>query len=293
MELRGGVLRFAVAPIDSRYEGKLSADGGSIAGTWTQGGRTSGLTLVHATAETAWEIPKADEAMAAGADPGFEVAAIKPANPNDASDGFHLDGRQIYIENQTVEKLLLFAYGVHPKQVVDGPEWLATERYDIKGVPDSPGQPSLKQMQAMVQKLLADRFALKFHREKRELPVYAVTVAKGGPKLTKSLGDPNGLMDETGSQNGGQTTWRFTNTSMADFALVMQFDTDRPVVDQTGIAGRYDFQLGWTFDETRTDANAPPGLFTAIQEQLGLKLEAVKAPAEVLVVDKVELPSAN
>jgi uncharacterized protein (TIGR03435 family) len=293
MELRGGVLSFAVAPIDCRYEGRLNADGGSIAGTWTQAGQGRELTLVRATAETAWEIPKADEAMGAAADPAFEVATVKPANPNDTGDGFHLDGRQIFIENQTVEKLLLFAYGVHPKQVVDGPEWLGTERYDIKGVPDVPGQPSLKQMQAMVQKLLGDRFALTFHREKRDLPVYAVTVAKGGPKLAKSMGDPNGLMDETGSQNGGQTAWRFTNTSMADFALVMQFDTDRPVVDQTGIAGRYDFQLRWTFDETRTDANAPPGLFTAIQEQLGLKLEAVKAPTEALVVDKVERPSGN
>jgi uncharacterized protein (TIGR03435 family) len=245
-------------------------------------------------AQTAPEAAKPSKMMAADAHPSFEVAAIKPSNPNDTGDGFHLDGRQIYIENQTLEKLLLFAYGVHPKQVVDGPEWLATERYDIKGVPDAPGQPSLKQMQEMVQKLLADRFALKFHREQRELSVYAITVAKGEPKLTKNTTNPDGQMDENGSGSGTSTSLKFTNTSMSEFGMVMQFMGDRPMVDRTGLAGRYDFVLRYTYDETKvTDPNAPPGLFTAIQEQLGLKLDAVKAPAEVLVVDKVERPSAN
>jgi uncharacterized protein (TIGR03435 family) len=235
-----------------------------------------------------------EKMMAADAHPSFDVATIKPSDPNDTSDGFHLDGRQIYIENQTLEKLLVFAYGVHPKQVADGPEWFATERYDIKGVPDAPGQPSLKQMQEMVQKLLADRFALKFHREKRELAVYAITLAKGGPKLTKNTTNTDGQMDENGSGNGTAKSLKFTNTSMVEFGMVMQFMVDRPMVDQTGITGRYDFVLSYTYDETSaTDPNAPPGLFTAIQEQLGLKLEPVKALAEVLVVDKVERPSAN
>jgi uncharacterized protein (TIGR03435 family) len=87
---------------------------------------------------------------------------------------------------------------------------------------------------------------------------------------------------------------RFTNSSIADLALNMQLMVDRPIVDRTGLAWRYDFVLRYTVDEMRaTDPNAPPGLFTAIQEQLGLKLEAEKAPAQVLVIDKVEQPSAN
>jgi uncharacterized protein (TIGR03435 family) len=146
----------------------------------------------------------------------------------------------------------------------------------------------------MYQKLLADRFNLKLHREKRGLSVYAITVAKNGPKLAKSLGDPKGLPDQTGNWNGALNGIRFTNNSMGDFALMMDYLLDKPVVDQTGLAGKFDFFLRWTSEEAQvSDPNAPPGLFTAIQEQLGLKLEPVKAPADVLVIDQVEKPSAN
>ena len=232
--------------------------------------------------------------MAAEAHPVFEVATIKPSDPNDRSEGFHSNGRRIYIENQTVNKMLIFAYAVHSKQVVGGPDWFGTERFDINGVPDVEGVPNMRQQQEMVQKLLADRFGLKFHREKRELAVYALTDAKAGPKLTKSQGDPNGLGDQTGNGNMGEMTYKFTNNTMDDFALCMQFYVDRPVVNQTGLTGRWDFVLKWTTNDLKAaDPNAAPGMFTAIQEQLGLKLEAVKAPAEVLVVDHAERPSAN
>ena len=138
--------------------------------------------------------PAPAKMMPADADPSFEVAAIKLSDPNDQSDGFHSNGRHFNIENQTVEKLLVFSYGVHRKQLVDEPDRFRSERYDIDGVPDVEGEPSLKQMQGMVRKLLADRFALKVGHEKRELAVYAITPAKGGPKLTKSAGDPNGQL---------------------------------------------------------------------------------------------------
>ncbi len=231
--------------------------------------------------------------MAEEVHPVFEVATIKPSDPNDRSDGFHSNGRRIYIENQTVNKMLTFAYGFHPKQVVGGPDWFGTERFDINGVPDVEGEPNLRQQQEMLQRLLVDRFGLKSHREKRQLAVYAITAAKGGPKLTKSQGDPNGLPDQTGNGNGGQMTFRFTNNTMEDFALLMQFFVDRPVVNQTGLTGRWDFVLTWTPNDLKAaDANAAPGMFTAIQERLGLKLEAVKAAADVLVVDHAERPSA-
>jgi uncharacterized protein (TIGR03435 family) len=118
-------------------------------------------------------------------------------------------------------------------------------------------------------------------------------VAKGGEKLAKSGGDPNGLPQDN-AQGGTIRTHRFTNTSMSDLALMLLLDVSRPVVDQTGLQGRYNFQLKWLKDEAgASDPNAPPGLFTAIQEQIGLKLEAVRAPADVLVIDKVERPGAN
>jgi uncharacterized protein (TIGR03435 family) len=233
------------------------------------------------------------KAMAVDAHPVFEVAAIKPSDPNESTNGFRAEGRHIFIMNQTLMKMVTFAYGVQQSQVIGGPEWASTVRYDIDGVPDVEGGPNIKQLREMIQKLLSDRFGLTFHRETRELPVYAISVAKGGAKLT-SAADPNGVSGESGLQHGTELTMRFTNSSIADLALNMQLVMDRPIVDRTGLAGTYDFKLRYTIDETRaTDPNAPPGLFTAIQEQLGLKLEAVKAPTQVLVVDKVEQPSAN
>jgi uncharacterized protein (TIGR03435 family) len=101
-------------------------------------------------------------------------------------------------------------------------------------------------------------------------------------------------MDQQNSAANGRDVENLKNASMPDLAEILQFRVSRPVVDQTGLKGRYDFKLQWTIDEARsTDADAPPGLFTAIQEQIGLKLEAVKAPADVLVIDHVERPSAN
>jgi len=234
-------------------------------------------------------------AMAADADPEFEVATIKPSQPNDPTDGFHTRGRHIFIENQTVNKLVAFAYGLHEKQIAGGPEWLATDRFDIDGVPDIEGTPSLKQQQGMVKRLLAERFMMAFHREKKELSVYAITVGKSGPKLTKSADDLIGLPSQDAEQHGTELAMKFKNMSMTDFGFCMQFFLDRPIVDQTGLAGKYDFSLKWSFDETEASSNpnAAPGLFTAIQEQDGLKLDAVKAQADVIVVDHVERPSAN
>ncbi len=244
------------------------------------------LALLPAFAQTDTTPP-----MAAGAHPSFEVATVKPSDPNDRNQGFHVNGHRIYAENMTMNALISFAYAVHPKQIVGGPAWFGTDRYDIGGLPDIAGEPSLRQEQEMFQKILADRFALKLHREKRELSVYAVTVAKGGSKLAKSADDPNGQPESDGN---GRGRWKFENASMSDFTLVMQADLDRPIVDQTGLTGKYDFALHWTPDNVEApDPDAPPGLFTAIQEQLGLKFEPVKAPADVLVIDHVEKPSAN
>ena len=152
----------------------------------------------------------------------------------------------------------------------------------------------------MFQKLLADRYKLTFHHENKELSVYAIVPGKNGPKLTKSEGDPNGLPGLFFRKLGVLTC---RNANMVDFARTMQASVlDRPVVDQTGLTGRFDFELKWTPDETQfsglgvrvptatDDANAPPDLYTAIQEQLGLKLTATKAPVEVVVIDRVENP---
>ena len=233
--------------------------------------------------------------MPADADPSYEVATIKPSSPDEQSDGFDMKGRHMLIKNETVDKMLTLAYGVHPRQIVDAPAWFATEQFDVDGVLDVEGFPNLNQMRAIVKKLLAGRFQLAFHHEQRELAVYALTVAKAGPKIAPSTLGANEHGSEGTNSRGGQETMKVKNLSMADFALVLQFHVDRPVIDRTGLAGKWDFKWTWTVDESRVppDSNAAPGLFTAIQEQLGLKLEAVKAPADVFVIDHVERPSAN
>ena len=237
---------------------------------------------------------QAEKMMAADVHPSYEVATIKPSDPEDQSSGFEMDGRQLFIENQSVESMIAAAYGVHPKQIVDAPDWSTKERWNVKGVPDEPGTPSWPQYQEMIQKLLAERFGLKFHRDKRDLSIFAITVTKGGPKLAVSKSDPNSVRDQTANGNGVEVTYRFTNNSIADFADGMRSFLDRPVVDETGIKGKFDFVLQWTKDgAVNSDPNAPPGLFTAVQEQLGLKIEPTKGPAEVLVIETVERPSAN
>ncbi len=297
MSLQGVDLRFAIAPIDSSYQGKLGADGATITGTWMQNGATAALNLTRATGDAAWEIPKADAPMAKDADPDWEVVTVKARDPNDPnhSQSMSMKGSQFVIVNRTVEGMILFAYDVHKKQIVSAPSWIETERWDIQGVPDIPGHPSLSQARSLTRKVLAERFGLKEHRETKELAVYAITVAKSGEKMTKSAGDPNGTPDENENSNGGQLTMRMTNMSMGEFAPALAYFLDRPAVDQTGLAERYDFQLIWTVDDSHapTDSTAPPGLFTAIQEQIGLKLEPVKAQTNMLVVDAVERPSAN
>jgi uncharacterized protein (TIGR03435 family) len=135
---------------------------------------------------------------------------------------------------------------------------------------------------------------MKMHKDQRVMPVYALTVTKGGAKLTNSADDPNGQPIDYGGNTNGSVNKRFVNTSMPDFILTLLFYADRPVVDRTTLQGRYDFQLRWTADEAHgTEPDAPPELFTAIQEQIGLKLEPVKAAADVIVIDRVERPESN
>ena len=232
--------------------------------------------------------------MARNADPSFEVATIKPADPDDTNQGFRLNGHRISIEANSMTSIICFAYSIQNTQIVNAPEWFNEQRWDIDGVPDTEGAPDWKQYRRMLQKLLATRFGLQMHHDKRELSVYALTIGKGGPKLEKSKSDPDALSDSSGHGIGVQQYMKFTNESMADFAqLIELMGADRPVVDQTNLAGRYDFTLLWTPDQLRATATDAPGLFTAVQEQLGLKLEATRAPTDVFVIDAATRPTQN
>lgn len=302
--LQGSAVKISVPGIGGTYEGKLSADGKSIAGTWTQGPPLP-LNLTRATSETAWTIPEPParlKPMAAGANLVFEVATIKPSKPDAVGRGFRVNGRNFSTINTSLSDLIAFAYDLQSRQITGAPAWAESDKYDLGAKPEADGAPNSQQLKIMVQKLLADRFKLTFHHDKKELSVYTLNVSKTGAKLTKSEADPNSL---PGLGFRGLGAFMARNATMPDFANVMQTTAlDRPVVDQTGLTGHYDFTLNWTPDEFQfpglgikppppSDKDANPDLFTAIQQQLGLKLEATKAPAGVLVIDHVEKPSEN
>ena len=233
--------------------------------------------------------------MAKDADPDWEVVTVRPSDPNATNAKFDRRGRHLIIENHTVETMLMFGYGLQKSQIAGAPDWVRSERFMVDGVPDMDGEITIQQFQSMVRKLLTERFGLKSHKEQREMPVFALRVSRDGSKLTPTKGDPATKPNQQVTGGPGYRALRFTNFSMQHLALMMLPYVDRPVVDETGLTGQYDFNLSYTYDETRapTDGTAPPSLFTAIQEQMGLKLEPVKAPVEVLVVDSVERPSAN
>jgi uncharacterized protein (TIGR03435 family) len=310
VSLSGSTFKMTIAAVNGNFEGKLSADEKSIAGTWTQG-MPLPLTLVKATAETAWTIPEPPpppKMMDEKAKPQFEVATIKPSDPSRPGFGINVDrSGQLHTLNTNLSELIKFAYDVHPKQIVGAPAWVDSEKFDLLAKPDLPGLPSVNQMKAMMQKLIEDRFSLKFHHEKKELSVYAITVAKGGEKIKKNETNPVPIPGFGGRPQSG---FNVRNGTIAEFASVMQSQfMEQPVVDQTGLGDtRYDFILKWTPDPSQSagfggapaaapapvpDADAPPDLFLAMQQQLGLKMGTTKAAVDVMVIDKVDKPSEN
>jgi uncharacterized protein (TIGR03435 family) len=303
----GSTVKMTIPSFNGTYEGKLSADGNSIAGTLTLGAPQA-LNLARATPETAWEIPAPPPPparMAADANPAFEVATIRPSDPARREQIITLRGAEVITTNVTVHDLINLAYWLHPKQLTGGPPWTESDKFDMTGKPDAPGQPNVDQMKIMIQKLLADRFQLKYHLEKRDLSAYAVRITKAGAKIIKSQDDPKGLPGFYFGRTAAGTTLTFRNSPMSQVTAVLQNFLDQPVVDQSGLSEKYDFTLTFTLDSAQAarlnglpapaadNPDAAPDVFTAFQQQLGLKLESTKAPVDVMVIDKVEKPSEN
>ena len=302
-----GVFKFSIDFIQGKYEGKMSADGKTITGTWTQGPGALALNFDRANDDTAWAIPEPPKSMPADAKPGIDVATVKPSQPGRPGKLFSFQGRSLVTFNTNMNDLVTFAYSLHTKQIIGAPDWFGTDSFDIDAVPDVSGRPNLNQMRLLLQKLLADRFQLKFHHDQRELSAYILSVAPGGPKCKTTTAAPN---DPPGFLFRGLGDLMVRNMTMADFANGMQTAVmDKPVVDQTGLKDRYDFNLKWTPDDSQfaqfrgngappppppsDDPNAPPALYTAIQEQAGLKIGPGKAQDDVIVIDHVEKPTAN
>jgi uncharacterized protein (TIGR03435 family) len=221
----------------------------------------------------------------------FEVASVRP-KPLEGTvyhPGISIAGTRVTLSGP-VQSLVMTAFGMRQYQIVGAPAW--NNLYEITAKAPGESAPSREQARQMVRTLLVDRFQLKFHRQTKELPVYQLTVARGGPKLKESAPDAQFGMNTRGSEV------TFSGASMA--TLVNQFlfyplsdSVDRPVLDKTGLTGKYDFTLRWAPLETPADATDAPSIFTAMQEQLGLRLESGKGPIEILVIDHVEKPSEN
>jgi bla regulator protein blaR1 len=253
--------------------------------------------------------------------PQFEVASIKPADPNDRGTriGFEPGGRFV-ASGITVNFLIQQAYGVRDFQISGAPGWIGSARFNISAKPDAETAAEIQKgngnpfdrdstMSAMLEALLEDRFQLKITHETREMPVYELVVAKGGSKLKESS-VPTG--DGSGRGGGpqirmGRGLLTFKAGPMEILAMQLSNQLGRTVIDKTGLKGSYDFELKWTPDFGQqplgprevggpegappVDANGP-SIFTALQE-LGLKLESTKGPVEILVIDHVERPSEN
>jgi uncharacterized protein (TIGR03435 family) len=230
------------------------------------------------------------------ADARFEVASIKRVapDPNGTRSSMNLDPSRLVCTNVSLRKLIVNSYSVRDFQVI-GPDWLNSQPYNIEAT--LPPGASGEQVLVMIRNLLADRFHLEFHRESRELPVYALLAGKNGPKLAEGTAGRG----RTSSSPGKIVV---ENALMRNFVESLTRWVDLPVVDMTGLKSTYSFTLEWTPDHAPSEhepggpavseATAGPSIFTAIQEQLGLKLEPRKAPMEVLVIDRADkVPTEN
>jgi uncharacterized protein (TIGR03435 family) len=244
--------------------------------------------------------------------PTYDVASIKPSKASDETTLLFRPGA-FSAKGMTLKSLLKEAYGIQDDQISGASKWVSSQTYDIEAKVDGVDAAALEklsedQVKGMFRSFLRDRFQLKVHWETKELPVLALVVAKGGPKLQQAKpGDtyPDGIKGPDGKPAGhaGMLMWgrgRLTGQGIPIGNLVppLTQELGRIVEDKTGLTGNYDIELRWTTDDASPDSRSAsdspgPSLFTAMQEQLGLKLESQKAPVQVLLIDHVEQPAPN
>lgn len=237
----------------------------------------------------------------------FEVATVKPT-ALDWGGGRYIrmqSGHQFLAKNHTLKTLIAAAYNLSPKAISGGPAWIDTDHFDILAKAPGESRPDLEEQMSMLRKLLAERFKLTFHREPKEMSVYALTVAKSGSRLKESTASPDAAPEGPPplvfALNPQLIRLPGRSASVAELASVFQRAAlDRPVIDKTGLSGRYDFDLEFVPDEIffggalgRSTDDTKPGLLTAIQEQLGLRLEATKGLVSTLVIDQTGRPTEN
>jgi uncharacterized protein (TIGR03435 family) len=249
-----------------------------------------------ASAQTAGA-PAAANAQATA--PAYDVMTIKPSDPGSPGTSIGGRGDSFMAQNYSLKMLLQYAYDLNEDSIVGIPSQLDSKRFDIKAKISAPDLDVLKKLsekqgRLMILPLLTERFQLKTHMETRTGPVYELVVAKGGPKLKPSA-DQASQDCFFGTSTGKSSKINAKCLPMASLAKVLSGQLHRPVVDKTALTGNYDLTLQWTPDDApaSADPDPAPSIYTAVQEQLGLKLQPAKAPVEVLVVDHAAMPSEN
>lgn len=244
---------------------------------------------VHAAAsQTAMATPVAEPLR-------FETVSIRPHTftGNDPSNRQVLPGGRFVASATTVRTLIRIAFGTDDDRMVGAPKWIDDESFDIYGVIENRAAVnSPEQFQQLMLSLLEERFGFRFHREKKDGPVYWLRVDKPG-KLGPGLkpGVAGSQPNMSVNSNGQVTTMKATNMTMADVASALRRQAGRPVEDHTGLTGTYGFEIAWSPDETAESAQ--PALPTVLKEQLGLKLQAAKGTTENIVIDQIGQPTAN
>ena len=233
----------------------------------------------------------------------FDVASIKPNKSDSNSSSMNDSDGYWRCVNTSVKSIFLNAFDVLPEQIVNAPAWVDSERFDIQARYEKDaslsGMDSALQMKARLRALLESRFDFKMHRETREWQAYALVPGKKGPKLTPTARKEGG--SSTRTNNGHMEA---QGTTMDNLARNLALRLGRPVVNETGLDGRFDFTLDFESESKQVriaDKDSPiagvedpkPSLFTALQDQLGLRLEARKAQVEMLVIDRIARPSDN
>jgi len=236
--------------------------------------------------------------LASAQAPHFEVASIKPSDPNAKGSSIWSDHGALNATNQTIRTLITIAYRIRDFQLTGGPAWVSSDRYDILAKPEQVASPPDAKTRdelwnERTRSLLADRFGLVIHKETREGQIYLLAIAKGGPKVTEATtpGDRQGITASARRAQGFVAPMKM-------LAEHLSSAVGRPVIDTTSLTGKYNWILEWSSDVVNSPDAPPqetgaPTIFTAVQEQLGLKLENAQGPIDTWVIDRINRPSQN
>ncbi len=249
--------------------------------------------------------------MLVGAGQTFDVASVKREAGIASGITFAARGGTLTVQNNPLSNVIQNAYGMRHYQLIGGPDWIFSDRYNIQA--KATGDATREDMMVMVQSLLAERFKLQVRRETRDLPIYILTVARGGIKAPRSAEGACVVFDPRnpprpgagtgrpfcGNNNIRVSSWNATAIDMDGAAGALVGVLGRKVVDRTGVMGKFDIHVQWTPDQApagvdagaASTADAAPPLFTVLEEQLGLKVESGRGPVDVLVIEHVERPT--